>query len=75
MVSIENNFPEVLVSVGKFLFELHLSSMLLNKPLDDTVIRAQSTFYNEDKTGVFAMVPIRFFSLCQESFSKLKIND
>ena len=46
MVSIENNFPEVLVSVGKFLFELHLSSMLLNKPLDDTVIRAQSTLTN-----------------------------
>ena len=52
--------------------------MLLNEPLDDTVIRAQSTlitFSNQDKMGVFAMVPIRFFSLCQESFSKLKIND
>ena len=43
---IENNYPEVLVSVGKFFFEQHLSSRLLNKPLDDTVIRAQSTLTN-----------------------------
>ena len=52
--------------------------MLLNKPFGDTVIRAQSTLtniYNQDKTGAFAMVTIRFFSLCQESFPKLKINN
>ena len=33
--------------------------MLLNKPSDDTVMRAQSTFaiiYNQDKTWAFAMV-------------------
>ena len=43
VVSIENEYSEILVSVGKCLFELYLSSMLLNKPPDDTVIRAQST--------------------------------
>ena len=46
VVSIENYYPDVLVSVSKFLFEQHLSSRILNKPLDDTVIRAQSTLTN-----------------------------
>ena len=52
--------------------------MLLNKPPDDTVITAESNstiIYNQDKTRAFAIVPKWFFSLCQESLSKLKIND
>ena len=32
VVSIENDYSEVLVSVGKFLLESYLSSRLLNKP-------------------------------------------
>ena len=78
MVSIQSDYSEVLLNVGKFLFEQYLSSMIFNKPPDDTyksTINFDYHFIIKIRRKVLQWYRNDFFSLCQETFSKLKTND
>ena len=73
MLSIENDYLKVLVSVGKFLFEEYLRNMLLNKLPD--LINFDYHFIIRMRRELLQLYRNDFSSLRQENFSKLKIKD